>query len=77
MAQAVTQDVGRGRIDLSVATKGPAATATVNIAYLTAGLESVDDLEADLSFVPEGALTIAPASGDEYLHVVMQVRTRR
>jgi DNA polymerase III subunit beta len=76
-AQAVTKDVGRGRIDMSAATEGPSATATVNIGYLTHALESVDDLEAELRFTPDGPLTIAPASGETYLHVIMQVRPQR
>jgi len=77
IAQAVTQDVGRGRIDLAVTTKGPLATATVNIGYLAAAFESVAELEADLRLVPDGPLTITPASGEAYVHVVMQIRARR
>jgi DNA polymerase-3 subunit beta len=73
-AQAVTKDVGRGKIDMPVATEGPSATATVNIGYLIHALESVDDLEAELRFTPDGPLTIVPASGETYLHVIMQVR---
>jgi DNA polymerase III subunit beta len=75
-AQAVTRDVGQGRIDLSVDVRGPSSGAIVNILYLVTALEAVDDLEAELLFTPDGPLTIRPAAGTKYLHVLMQVRTQ-
>jgi DNA polymerase III sliding clamp (beta) subunit (PCNA family) len=68
---------GHGQASIHATVAGRPVISIVNVAYLIEALSAVDDLEAEISFNgPNKPLVVRPASGREYVHVVMPIHSK-
>ncbi len=73
---AAAADVGEASTDVEAAIEGEAMQISFNAKYLQEALQNLDYEQLALEFAgPLSPGVIKPTSGDEYVHVIMPVRT--